>query len=279
MNDLDKNALPGAPDEETMPAIRDLGKGTEWIELEETESTNSWTSRNADRLNSLTLVEARHQTKGRGQRGNRWESEPGKNLTVSLLWKAAGRVRPAEQFAISEAAALAVADCVERYGIRNVKVKWPNDIYAGDKKISGILIEHAVYGSDLRHSVIGIGLNVNQEHFLSDAPNPVSLRQLRGTPLPLEEVRVTLAGNLACRLESLTAFHDELSAGENSLHREFKKRLWRGDGNFHDFALPDGTRFQARISDIEPAGFLLLEEKQSGRIRRFAFKEVSFILQ
>ncbi|MDE6668417.1 MAG: biotin--[acetyl-CoA-carboxylase] ligase [Muribaculaceae bacterium] len=146
------------------------------ISLDEVSSTNTWLAQHAAELPHLTMVTAARQIAGRGQRGNSWESEPGANLTFSLL------IRPEDmparsQFSISEATALAVTDLLATYGL-TATVKWPNDIYVGDRKICGILIEHAVMGTSIMHSIIGVGLNVNQTRFISDAPNPVSLLQL-----------------------------------------------------------------------------------------------------
>ncbi len=146
--------------------------------LEETDSTNTYVSVHADSLDDMTLVAAHSQTAGRGQRGNSWESEPGRNICATLFHRPAG-VPARVQFAVSEATALGVADMLAHYGIE-ARVKWPNDVYVGDRKICGILIENAVAGCDLLHCRIGIGLNVNQTVFRSDAPNPVSMAMLLG---------------------------------------------------------------------------------------------------
>ena len=166
--------------------------------LEEVDSTNSYVAVHAAELEDMTMVIADSQTAGRGQRGNSWESEQGKNLTFTLLYKPQG-IAPREQFAISEAAALAVADFLVESGME-AKVKWPNDIYAGDRKISGILIEHALMGQTIQHTRIGIGLNVNQREFRSDAPNPVSMVQLLGSESDISRVAVGVGTHLERRL-------------------------------------------------------------------------------
>ncbi len=112
--------------------------------LEETDSTNTYVSVHADSLDDMTLVAAHSQTAGRGQRGNSWESEPGRNICATLFHRPAG-VPARVQFAVSEATALGVADMLAHYGIE-ARVKWPNDVYVGDRKICGILIENAVAG-------------------------------------------------------------------------------------------------------------------------------------
>ena len=141
-----------------------------YILLHETSSTNSYLSRMASILPSGTVIYTNSQTSGRGQRGNSWEAEPGKNLTFSMLVKQPAVV-PSKQFRISEAVSLAVVEWLSQYS-DGFSVKWPNDIYYNDKKICGILIEHVLCGNAIVHTIVGVGINVNQQHFLSDAPNP-----------------------------------------------------------------------------------------------------------
>lgn len=238
------------------------------IHLEETESTNTWVAAHLAELDDMTLVSTSRQSAGRGQRGNSWESEPGMNLTVSMLWRPSG-FAASRQFAASEGVALAVADTLGEFGI-DARVKWPNDIYVADSKIAGILIEHAVAGRDIMHSVIGIGLNVNQREFRRDAPNPVSMRQLTGRDHDLGEVTSTLSRRLEERLA-------EAVTDGTALHTEYMSRLWRGDGRMYPFATPSGARFEAAIAGVAPDGMLSLVTAD-GRTLTFAFKEVVFIL-
>lgn len=240
------------------------------IELPRVQSTNTWLSQHAEGLPSLTVVTTPCQGAGRGQRGNSWESEDGKNLNFSMLWLPGGF--PAQcQFAVSEAVALAVADTLEECGIY-ARVKWPNDIYAGDRKISGILIEHSVTGRDITQTVIGVGLNVNQLRFISDAPNPVSMAMLTGREHSVDDVCETLAAHIERRLQSTAD-----PASRQALHARYMERLWRGDGRMYQFATPDGSRFSAAIAGVASDGMLTLMD-QSGAMRTYAFKEVSFIL-
>lgn len=241
------------------------------IFLEEADSTNSWASEHCRELEDMTYIEATRQTAGRGQRGNSWESEPGKNLTFSVLYRpdsfAANR-----QFAISEAVALAIVETLAHFSV-DATVKWPNDIYVGDRKICGILIEHSIFGMEIAHSVIGAGLNVNQTEFLSDAPNPVSMTQAAGTKFDLAEVRDELCMRLEKHLEDLGS-----EGGKELAHEEFMRNLWRGDGLFHPFRdAATGREFHARICDVEPEGYLILEDSDEA-CRRYAFKEVQFLL-
>ncbi len=240
------------------------------IRLAQTASTNSYASAHAPELEPWTIVVTDCQTGGRGQRGNSWEAEPGKNLTFSVVIKPEG-FRARDQFALSEAVALATVETLGEAGIE-AKVKWPNDIYVGDRKIAGLLLEHAVTGMFITHTVAGIGLNVNQTEFRSDAPNPVSMAMLTGQEYELDPLLERLGQNIERKVGRCAG-----EEGRAAMHESFKSSLWRGDGGYHPFRLPDGTAFSARIVDIEPAGFLILGEKE-GKERKFAFKEVNFCL-
>lgn len=147
---------------------------TDIIWLERVDSTNDEARRQISEIDNLSVVSALEQTKGRGQRGNRWSSQPGENLTFSLVVKDF-RIKANEQSAISQATALSLVDLLSRHEIK-ARIKWPNDIYAGDEKICGILIENSLKGSEIDWSIIGIGLNVNQTAFPEDLPNPTSMK-------------------------------------------------------------------------------------------------------
>ena len=249
----------------------------EVIELPETDSTNSWVERNRASLSGDCLVYAVSQTAGRGQRGNSWESEPGKNLTASALVHPVG-VLPQWQFLISEAVALAVVDFLAPLGVE-ARVKWPNDVYAGNKKICGILIGHAVMPGVIMHTVAGIGININQREFLSDAPNPVSVWELTGVEHDIADLAAGLAAVLS---ERLTALYREIAETDDmervATHSEFMGKMWRGDGSFYPFFDRNaGERINARISGVAPDGTLSLET-ESGETRTYAFKEVEFLL-
>lgn len=245
-----------------------------YLLLEEVDSTNSYASVHAGEFAGDTMIVAAAQTAGRGQRGNSWESEPGKNLTFTLFHRPEG-VLPAEQFAISEATALGISDMLAGYGIE-ARVKWPNDIYIGDRKVCGILIEHSVTPARIEHSRIGAGVNVNQTQFLSDAPNPVSMIQALGrdTELDLQRVAVATAAHLERRLLMAST-----AAGRARLHSDFMARLWRGDSAEYPFRRRgEKTVYQGIIRDVDPTGPITIEDTATGRRERFMFKEVEFIL-
>ena len=149
------------------------------IWLDSVDSTNNEVKRKVGVLDNLSVIAAMDQTSGRGQRGNIWLSEPGMNLTFSVVLKydqMQVKMQAQNQFKISEMTALSVVDLLAEYGIE-ARIKLPNDIYVGDRKICGILIEHSLQGEHLLHSIIGVGLNVNQLIFDPSLPNPVSMRQ------------------------------------------------------------------------------------------------------
>ncbi|MDR2815797.1 MAG: biotin--[acetyl-CoA-carboxylase] ligase, partial [Proteiniphilum sp.] len=160
--------------------MEQLSKGRRIIRLEETESTNIYLKQllREQRLEEGSMVIADFQAGGRGQMGNSWFSSKGENLLFSLLIYPLN-VRANEQFVISRIASLAVKNTLDRF-TDDVCIKWPNDIYRKEQKMAGILIENDIEGKYIANSVIGIGINVNQQEFPPGLPNPVSLRQATG---------------------------------------------------------------------------------------------------
>ena len=215
------------------------------------------------------IILAQCQTAGRGQRGHTWESREGENLTFSLLLEPLF-LSPSEQFLISECVALGVCDALTHYGIE-AQIKWTNDIYIGDRKLAGILIEHKLQGSALARTVAGIGLNVNQKAFSDDLPNPISMAQATGREFDREEVLQTVATSLMARYEQLR------EGGAKELQADYHQRLYRL-GQEHCYALPDGSRFRGIIRGVEPTGALRIENER-GELLSFLFKEVEFVIQ
>ena len=227
-----------------------------------------------------TVVYTDRQTAGRGQRGNSWESEPFKNVTMSILLRPEN-VAPNQQFWLSEISALAVERVLSKY-IGNVSIKWPNDVYYKDFKICGMLIEHSLSGGKINYTIPGIGINVNQRVFLSDAPNPISLVNVLGHEVPTSEILDGL-------VDEILTMCGQLPKKAEEIHREFLSKLYRRDG-FHEYqstirsastdglsVLEEGEHFQARIVNVHPDGMLALMTTE-GHIHTFAFKEVAFIL-
>lgn len=213
-----------------------------------------------------SVVVAGFQTAGRGQIGNVWESEAGRNLTFSMVLYP-DCIPANHQFLISQIAALSVKETLDAY-VDGVTVKWPNDIYWNDRKICGMLIENDLSGWSLYCSVIGIGLNLNQDTFRGDAPNPVSLRQITGKEYDWNEVLKRFLSIMYNKyLLLLQEKYDEIRTA-------YHAALYRRDG-LHLYK-DDNGEFEASIDTIEPTGHLLLR-LPDGAIRRYAFKEVSYV--
>ena len=149
-----------------------------WLDV--AESSNDEARKAIDSLDNLSVIAVRHQTKGRGQRTNSWETFPGQNLTFTIALKDLA-IHPCEQIAISQITALSVVDFLDLHGI-DAKIKLPNDIYVGSKKICGILIENSICSNKISWSIVGVGINVNQTTFPSSLPNPTSILLETATP-------------------------------------------------------------------------------------------------
>ena len=241
------------------------------IHIDETDSTNRWLKEHSDSsLVSLSdvakepslCVVADYQTAGKGCGTNSWESERGKNLIFSVMLHPV-EIPASGQFRISEAVSVALCTTLETYIYNKVEIKWPNDIYVGDQKICGILIENRLQGSTIMDSIVGIGLNVNQQTFRSDAPNPVSMYQLVGHEMD----RTAL---LDAFLEALDEAMDSETVGT-----DYRSRLYRRDG-FYDYRDGQGD-FQAKLLNVLDDGRLVLLDTE-GTARLYAFKEVQYII-
>ena len=239
------------------------------IHLKETHSTNTYLRDylQKERLPEGSVVWADYQTAGRGQIGHAWESEAGKNLTFSVVLYPT--CLPAQrQFLISQVASLSVKQTLDAYA-EGITVKWPNDIYWHDRKICGMLIENELMGTSLDTSIIGIGINVNQVAFRSDAPNTVSLFQITGHEQALDALLEEFLRHLYANYLML------LQEREAEIEAFYRQSLYRGQG-VYPYADAHGE-FEAEIAGIEPTGHLLLRLPH-GEIRRYAFKEVKAIL-
>ena len=228
------------------------------MHIDETDSTNRWLREQGGEENMV--VWADYQTAGRGCGTNHWESERGKNLTFSMLLHPHD-VPAQKQFRISRAISLAICKALGQH-IGDLSIKWPNDIYWRDGKIGGILIEVTLLGNKVKDCIIGIGLNVNQRVFRSDAPNPVSMWQICEQETDCEQLLQ----------EILQAFQEYMGKSNKD---EYQSMLYRRKG-FHPYADKDGA-FMAEIIDVEDDGHLLLRD-DNGQLRRYAFKEVTFVI-
>jgi len=233
----------------------------EWeiIHIAETDSTNRWLRERGSEGDMVVVAD--YQTAGKGQGTNSWESERGKNLLFSVLYHPQ-RIPANRQFHISMAVSLAIADALGEH-IGDVSIKWPNDIYWRNAKICGILIENRLLGQTIRDSIIGVGVNVNQRQFHSNAPNPVSLWQIHGHETDLELLLQSI-------LDKFTLYINKKEIKTQYLHLLYRRK------GFHPYADREGS-FMAEIVDVEDDGHLLLCD-DNGQQRRYAFKEVSFVI-
>lgn len=241
----------------------------EIIHIRETNSTNNYLKEllQTQTVDEGTVVWADFQSAGKGQRGNGWESEAGKNILFSIVLFP-GFIKAGEQFILSQIVSLAVANCLQEY-TAGISIKWPNDIYWNEKKICGILLENTILEDNIGHSVAGIGININQENFTSEAPNPVSLKQITNRDYNLEEILKTVVDNI-------NVYYQQIKIGNTDfLIKQYKESLFRKDG-YHLYN--DGiSDFLARIQDVDSSGLLILKTKE-GEERHFAFKEVKYII-
>ena len=245
------------------------------ITLDSVDSTNNYAKTlpvDPDNTRPVVVI-TDNQTAGRGQRGNSWESEPGANLTFSLVvyprW-----MSPARQFELSMLVSLGIINGLRAY-VDNpewLKIKWPNDIYFGNRKLAGILIENSVSEQCIERSIIGIGLNINQKEFCSDAPNPISLCHVTGFDVNRDSVLNNVVENIIDMLESYAdnPEPDELCA-------LYDKLLWRNDGEYYEWIEPDGRVIEARIESVDVDGRLHLQ-LADGSSKSYLFKEIAYVL-
>lgn len=239
------------------------------IKVNATDSTNLHLRRMLEEteLPDLSILVAVSQNKGRGQAGTRWSSEAGSNLTLSVLKRY--QILKADQgFRISMAVSLALTGVLKELEIPDVSIKWPNDIMSGHRKICGILIENTLKGSRLDHSIIGIGINVNQEAF-EGLPHAASLLQITGKTYDLDSVLDLLLAQLG---EKLQEPESTLTGDMRSAYVE----LLFLKGIQAPFRL-NGKEVLGTIRGVSDQGRLLLEE-EGGILHSCDLKEITYIL-
>ena len=240
--------------------------------LDVVDSTNRYARDEADNLwvngKDIVAVTAAHQTAGRGQRGNVWQSQSGNNLLMSIILRPGCALEVANQFMLSQAVALSIHAAMKCYGIET-RLKWPNDIYAGDRKLAGILVELDYSGAFVEQAIVGIGLNVNQTEFPPMDRVPVSMKMLLGKDIPVEDV-------LRDVLCLFNRYYGEMRWGcKEAISAEYRELLL-GLGEQREYVDAEGT-FTAVMEGIEPSGHLLLR-RSDGTLSRYAFKEVEQLL-
>mgnify|MGYP000897789460 CR=1 FL=1 len=217
-------------------------------------------------LQDFCVVASNDQTKGKGQMGAEWVSEKGKNLTFSVL-----KTKPAlelhRQFLLSILVSLSIVKTLDNYNVPNLAIKWPNDILSDHHKIAGILIENIVKANQIEFSVIGIGLNVNQEVF-EGLLKVSSLKSILGMPIDTDELLHKLIENLQYYFRLFT------EKGEEILNAEYDSCLFRKDKP-STFELPDKSLFTGIIRGVTDAGKLCVQMEDS--TKEFDLKELRLL--
>jgi BirA family biotin operon repressor/biotin-[acetyl-CoA-carboxylase] ligase len=241
-----------------------------YVYLRVVESTNQWLKARIreENLPEGFVVRAGFQEAGRGQGSNRWESERGRNLLCSVLLRPE-HIPVGSQFLLSQLIALAILNTLRQLvplQRDTFSVKWPNDIYWNDRKLGGILIENIIQGGLIKASILGVGININQKKFYSDAPNPVSLLQLTGNRHRVVNVMNGILFHL----------FDLYQQPAEVIQTAYHAALYRREG-FHRFYSVGNGYFEAQILRVEDDGRLVVKEK-TGAESGFYFKEVQFIV-
>ena len=247
-----------------------LFTGKNCIYFKEIDSTNIYA---ADLIAKTsppegTCVITDFQTAGNGQIGRFWHSDAGKNLLISYIFYP-NALKVKEQFLLNIISSLAVYDVVSFF-VKNVKIKWPNDIYVNYKKIAGILVQNTLRNDNIKATVIGMGLNINETSFPSDIPNPTSLTIETNASHSIEDV--------FCRLSTrLEYYYLKLKSGKTSeLKATYQEALFRRDDEAH-FRDGNDVVFKGTIKGVNDDGKILIM-MDDGSIHAFGFREISFLI-
>lgn len=242
--------------------------GKPLLEYDSLDSTNTFTQNLVSKSNPTegTVVFTGHQTAGKGQYGRKWESKPSQNITLSIILKP-NFLKVSDQFYLNIITSLAVANTIEYYIKPHANIKWPNDIYIGDKKACGILIQNNISGHHLLSSIVGIGLNVNQELFHPDIPNPTSIKLSTGLSHNIAEITETLFGEFESAYLKLK---DEMYI---DLMEEYQSRMYKL-GELSNFKIEDRV-IQGSIHSINEHGQLVIEI--DGKMQNFSKTEIQYL--
>lgn len=231
------------------------------LRFDEINSTNVYLYDKISEKNDIsdTVVVAAHQTAGRGMDKNRWESEAGKNLLFSIALNV-NFLEAENQFKISQAVSVAIVETLSQFvDNQNLFIKWPNDIYFGDKKLAGMLIQNTIEGRMMGVSIIGIGLNVNQIEFSSDIPNPISLKQISGEDFDLENLLYLLIKNIKSSVEGLRIKENQIAINEKYISKAYRYRQWA------DYLYKNKVKSMI-INGFDYYGRLILEDQSGDEI-------------
>jgi len=243
------------------------------IKFDTLNSTNDYSifllKEKGDKLKNFTVIWALNQTNGRGQKGNKWISESGKNLTFSIIYFPKSEITPLSQFILNQIVSLGIIEFLNFYlESKRVKIKWPNDIYVDNKKIAGILIENQIYGNKIKSSIIGIGININQIKFSNELASATSLKQLTNNDFNIENEIFILLSKLEKRFQQLINYeYDTIKMDylNNLLYLGEKRQFYYKD-----------ELITGKINGIDKYGKLQIIKEDNRKIIA-DFKEIVFI--
>ena len=243
--------------------------GSNLLFIQDLPSTNSYALDllKKSKLPEGTILYTNYQSAGKGYSDNKWESEDGKNLLISIILYPSF-IKPEDQFLISMAISLGVCDFLMRF-IPDCSIKWPNDIWVNNDKIAGLLLESSLAENQIELTVAGIGININQKKFSGNAPNPVSLYHLTGESYDLRSSLEKLAADLDKRYKQL------IGGNWGELKKEYVSKLYRLN-EWHEFRDKNG-KFTGRLLTVDDYGRLIIE-RQTSEVSEYSFKETEFIL-
>jgi len=223
------------------------------IKLDAIDSTNSYLKKLLlkENINDFTVVVSKHQTNGRGRNGNLWANKPSLNLAFSV-YKRFINFSVNEKFMLNILSSISVYEVLKKYKLNNLTIKWPNDIMTENKKIAGILIENSVRGNKINHSVIGVGININQSQFL-DLPNATSVFLESGKKHSVEKIAVELKDAFKKNFTNFEIRETELIEFYNSVL--FKRNVTT------DFTNVNAKKIQGTIIGVNKDGILSLKQK------------------
>lgn len=245
------------------------------IYLSKVNSTNSYAIQQIEKnaLNHGDVIFTLNQESGKGQGDNIWESEPGNNLHVSIILSPK-TIDASDQFVLTQFISLAIINLISRYlpdeSVRQeLKIKWPNDIYVGDKKIAGILFQNFIKGNKIEYSVVGIGINVNQTKFISSAPNPISIIHKTNKLIEIDKLLENLLVSIGIIYEKYSVNGNFVELKTKYINNLYRFNIW---SNYSD---SEGL-FSGKIIDIDEYGRLLVQH-ESGEKKLYMFKEIKFL--
>jgi BirA family biotin operon repressor/biotin-[acetyl-CoA-carboxylase] ligase len=249
-----------------------MNTNSDLIVLEEVDSTNRFAQellQNAIKVNEGTAILSFYQTSGKGQKGNVWESEPGSNMLASVILFP-DFLEPSKLNLINQAVALSVCTALTNHSGYQFKIKWPNDIIFGEKKIAGILIENSIREKRCTHSIVGVGINLNQEAFKAYQPKAISLKKITKKTIDSIPEFTTKWRNV------LIEFFEMIRNGEEKKIVESYSQLLFGLGEIREFEY-DGIRTNGIIRGVTEEGYLQIQTDTE--TREFGIKEVKYIFE